>query len=118
VGLQGWSDEWAYMVGEAVMEPAIDTLNYIPSQTILSKKLPRGMESSVFAFLAGLSNYARMSAALSGAILFDLAGVKTVTPCNFEPLWWLVIVCHVLPPMTFGVAFSFLMPNKKQNEEL
>jgi hypothetical protein len=106
------------MLGEAVMESALNTLHHIPAATLLSKGLPRGLESSVFAFSAGMSNFARMISSLSGAILFEEAGIRSVPPCNFSALWWLVLLFHIVMPIVFGVGFSFLIPNKKQNEEL
>lgn len=114
----GIPDAWAYLVGEAIMEPLIGMLDYIPDSALLSKVVPLGMEGSAYAFMAGLSNFAAMISELSGALIFDMAGVRTVAPCDFGPLWWLVLLCHVaLPALALPVAW-FLIPNVGQREEL
>lgn len=114
----GIPDAWAYLVGEAIMEPLIGMLDYIPDSALLSKVVPLGMEGSAYAFMAGLSNFAAMISELSGALIFDMAGVRTVAPCDFGPLWWLVLLCHVaLPALALPVAW-FLIPNVGQREEI
>jgi hypothetical protein len=116
LGIPDWA---AYIVGEAVMEPLIGMLNYIPDSTLLSKAVPLGMEGSAYAFMAGLSNYASMISRLSGALIFELAGVQTSVPCNFDALWWLVLVCHVAAPGVVGLAAAWaLIPNVGQKEKL
>jgi hypothetical protein len=114
----GIPDAWAYIMGEAIMEPAIGMLNYIPMSTLLSKNVPRGMESSVFAFQAGLKNFAGLTSSLTGALIFDAAGVRTVLPCDWSSLWWLILLCHVALPALVGVPTAWLIPNKLQTEEL
>lgn len=114
----GIPDRWAYLVGEAIMEPALVMLNYIPMSTLLSKGVPPGLESSVFAFNAGLKNFCGLVAGLSGALLYEAAGVRTVLPCEWGALWWLVVLCHVALPALVGVPAAWLIPNTAQNEEL
>ncbi len=114
----GIPDKTAYMMGEAIFEPVLGMLNYIPITVLLSKAVPHGMESSAFAFLAGTSNFASMISELSGAIIFDLAGIQTTVPCNFSSLWWLILLCHVSLPIVGGVGASFLIPNVFQTASL
>lgn len=116
LGIPDWG---AYLVGEAIMEPLIDILDYIPDSALLSKVVPVGMEGSAYAFMAGLSNFASMISELSGALIFDMAGIRTTAPCDFSSLWWLVLVCHVgLPALGALPAAWFLIPNVGQREEL
>jgi hypothetical protein len=115
----GIPDSWAYLVGEAIMEPLISMLDYIPDSALLSKVVPVGMEGSAYAFMAGLSNFAWMISELSGALIFDMAGVRTVVPCDFAALPWLVLACHVAIPAVVALpAAWFLIPNVGQREEL
>ena len=93
-------------------------LNYIPATTLLSKVVPPGMESSAFAFMAGIFNFSNMISELSGALIFDAAGVKTTLPCNFDSLWWLILICHVIAPIAVGVPAAWMIPNVFQTEEL
>lgn len=113
----GIPDKWAYIVGEAIFEPVIGTLNYIPVTTLLSKACLPGFESSIYALLAGLSNFCGGISELSGAFIYTWAGVDTST-CNFDALGWLILGCHVLSPMIIGTAASILIPNTGQDEPL
>jgi hypothetical protein len=113
-------DNWAYMIGGAVLEPVVDMLNWIPSNALISIVVEDGMEASCFAFLAGISNFARMATKLSGTIIFTLAGIETVgvgKVCNFDSLWWLVLICHVISPIVIGIPAVFLIPDMKQDEK-
>jgi hypothetical protein len=114
----GIPDKWAYVVGEAIMEPLLNKLNYIPTNTLLMSVMPKGMESSCYAFLAGISNFSSMVSELSGAIIFETAGVKTTVPCDFSALPWLILVCHVAMPTLVGIGSAFLIPNVKQTDKL
>jgi hypothetical protein len=81
------------------------------------------MESSCFAFLAGINNFASMISELSGGLIFEAAGIKTtLSPasgaCNFDALWWLIILCHVSLPIAIGVPAAWLIPNVLQTESL
>jgi hypothetical protein len=99
-------------------------LNYIPATALLSKVVPAGMESSCFAFLAGINNFASMISELSGGLIFEAAGIKTTSSlasegrCNFDALWWLIILCHVSLPIVIGVPAAWLIPNVLQTESL
>ncbi len=114
----GIPDRLAFLAGESIAEPMLGMLNYIPTMALLSKAVPVGMESSAFAFQAGIGNFASMISELSGAMIFDAAGIKTTVPCDFGNLWWLIIVCHVALPVVVGVPSSLLIPDVKQNVEL
>jgi len=54
-----------------------------------------------------------------GAVIFQAAGIKTTHgQCNFESLWWLVLVFHICTRLVGSVGASFLIPNKGQTESL
>lgn len=142
----GIPDRVAYMVGEAVLEPLLGTLNWIPVSALITLAAPEGMEASCFAFLAGLSNFARMVSELSGSILIRFtmgesgaparrAGARVLfegigfvpsalraegTPsnCDFSSLWWLVLMCHISFPLVVGVMATWLVPNLEQDEKV
>lgn len=124
----GIPDHVAYMVGEAVLEPLLSTLNWIPVSALIVLAAPAGMESSCFAFLAGLSNFARMVSELSGSILIRFTSEVRVTEaarilresvgCDFSSLWWLVLMCHISFPLIVGVMATWLVPDLEQDEQL
>jgi len=110
--LIGISDHTFYFIGEAVFETAVGMLFWIPTSTLISKVCPQGMESATYAFLAGLSNFGTLFAELSGALIFQTAGIAK---CNFVGLEWLILVCHIMMPLVGGIAASFLIPNLSQD---
>jgi len=115
----GISDKIFYIFGEAILENAVLTLFWIPSSAIISKSCPPNMESTTFAFLAGISNFGGMISSMLGAVIFKTAGIKTTHGhCNFESLWWLILVFHVCTRLAGGIGASFLIPNKGQTESL
>jgi BT1 family len=116
----GISDKAFYIVGESIVENMVLMLFWIPSSSIISKVCPPGLESATYAFLAGASNFARMVSSLSGAALFEAAGIKGQAPnCNFDHLPILVFLFHALLPVLVGIpAALWLIPNAKQTDEL
>ncbi len=115
----GISDKHAYLFGEAILEPFLGMLNWIPINSLIAISVKDGMEASSFAFIAGLSNFARMVSELNGSIVFSSSGINTIPgQCDFSALPWLVLLCHIIMPLTIGICASFLVPNIKQNENL
>lgn len=114
----GIPDHAAYIIGEAVLEPLIGILNWIPTSALISMAAPPGKEATCFAFLAGLSNFAHMVSELSGAVILDAVGLQSTGSCDFSALWWLVLVCHITLPGVIGVAAVFLLPNLRQDERV
>lgn len=116
----GIPDKVFYVLGEAILESVVGMLYYIPSSAIISKVVSHNMEASQYAFLAGMSNFAGAVAQITGALIFDWAGVKTDenTKCNFGPLWWLILCFHIILPLIVGVGAAFLIPNVKQTDKL
>lgn len=115
----GIPDHFAYIAGEAIFEPVVQTLNYVPVTTLLSKACTPGLESTIYALLAGLSNFCGGISELSGAFIYTWAGVTTsTTPCSFDALGWLIIGCHVLSPLIIGTAAAWFIPNTRQDEPL
>ena len=115
----GISDNHAYLFGEAILEPFLGMLNWIPINALISIAVKDGMEASSFAFIAGLANFARMVSELNGSIIFSASGINTVPgQCDFSALPWLVLLCHILMPLTIGICASFLLPDIKQDENL
>ena len=116
----GVPDKVAYMVGEAMIEPVFVMLSYTAGVVLTAKVVPKNAESSVYAFLAGVYNFSAITARLSGVIIYDAVGVRTVPDpeCNFSPLGGLVIVCNIVLPLVIGLPAALLIPDSFQNESL
>ena len=115
----GLSDRVAYLLGEAIMEPVLVRLGSIVAVTLISRSVMEGMESSTYAFMAGITNFSWIGSRLVGALIYDAAGVRTTEPgCNFDALWWLVLVFNIVLPMVVGAFSAFLVPDVYQTESL
>lgn len=111
----GVPDHAAYMLGEAIVEPLLSKLSWIPVSALISLAAEPGREACSFAFMAGIANFARMQAKLSGAVITAAAGVGK--DCNFEALWWLVLLCHAVFPLCIGVPAVWLVPDMEQQQD-
>lgn len=118
------------MIGEAILEKGIAMLLWIPSSAIIGKACPSGMEAATYAYLAGMSNFAGTVSSLSGAMAIDWANLKMNPPlgnltaaadvyvCNWDNLWLLVLIGHIIAPVVVGCAAVFVIPNVYQTEPL
>lgn len=87
---------------------------------LTSKLCPIGVESTVYALLAGFSNFGRSVGSSLGVLALDIAGIKTPREgaCNFDNLALLLVVSHVvLPLLTVPLTFV-LIPNAKMTDDL
>ena len=110
----GIPDHVAYMVGEAIMEPLLGKISWIPVVALISMAVAPGREACSFAFMAGIGNFAGMQAKLSGAVIAQSAALGS---CDFSALWWMVLLCHVLFPLCIGVPAVWIVPNAEQRGE-
>ena len=119
----GIPDAVFFLIGNDVLESITTMLYWIPSSSIIGKVCPKGMEAGTFAYLAGVSNFARMVSTILGAWLAEVFGVKSGTDttnqvCNWDALPWLLLGGHVLLPLVVSLFAAFLIPNKGQRDDL
>lgn len=116
----GVSDTTAYILGEAVLEPLLGMLNWIPVSALIAMAVPKGKEASAFSFMAGISNFSAMVSELSGALVFQAAGIVTseASGCNFDALPSLIVMCYIVIPLMVGIPSIFLIPNIQQTGAL
>lgn len=116
LGIPDWA---AVLFGDSVIRPMTEMLNWVPGSVLIAKVCPPGLESSVYALLAGFSNLGLQGANLIGSLLLQLFGVKTSLPCSFIALPWLILACYVILPIVVGVACALLIvPNTSQNDKI
>ena len=53
----GIPDKWFYMFGDAVIGPAVMMFAFMPAVVLTSKLVPKGLESTTYALLAGFQNF-------------------------------------------------------------
>lgn len=96
------------------------TMTPPPPVVLTSKLCPIGVESTVYALLAGFSNFGRSVGSSLGVLALDIAGIKTPKEgaCNFDNLPLLLVISHVvLPLLTVPLTFV-LIPKAKMTDDL
>jgi len=71
-----WNDLCTFLFGSAFLEPLIDQLDALPSTLLLSKLCPKGVETTMFAILAGFSNVGLSLSGQMGSVAAGLAGIN------------------------------------------
>lgn len=117
IGIPDWI---FFLIGDDILESVVDNLYWIPSSSIIGKVCPKGMESSVYAYLAGVANFGRMISLIAGAMLLEWVGLRTLpTPdCNWVGLDWLILFGHIGFMLLVSVPASFLIPKVPQDANL
>jgi hypothetical protein len=114
----GIPDRWFYMFGDAVIGPAVMMFAFMPAIVLTSKLVPKGLESTTYALLAGFQNFGGQVSSQLGIYATELAGIKTTTPCNFDNLSPLVAITHCLLPL-LAIPLTFLLiPDKLMTEKI
>lgn len=119
----GIPDKVFFLLGNAVFETLLGALWGVVSSVIVAKIAPPGMESAVFSYTVGISNFCSMVSGLLGSGAIQWSGMKTTIAagdngCDFEALPYLILVCQIVSPLCIGVPASFLVPNALQTEHL
>jgi folate/biopterin transporter len=116
----GIPDKVMYMVGNAIIREVVTMLDFMPAVVLTSKLCPRGMESTVYALLAGFQNFGQTVSRNIGTAALPVFGVKLVAkgPCEWDNLWLLVLVCHGLIPLVTIPLTFFLIPNNRLTDEM
>ena len=108
-----------FLLGNTIFETLCGSLWAIGFSTIFAKIAPPGLESAVFAYTVGISNFCSMVSGLLGSGVIQWSGmVTTGTDCNFEALPYLIVICQILVPICIGMPACFLLPNVLQTDQL
>ncbi|EKX41851.1 hypothetical protein GUITHDRAFT_88253 [Guillardia theta CCMP2712] len=114
----GISDKAFYMFGDAVIGNVVGMFGLMPMLVLTSKLVPKGLEATTYALLAGFQNFGGVVSSQIGVYATQAAGIKTKDPCDFENLNMLVLVCHCLLPL-IAIPLTFLLiPNKRMTDKL
>eukprot|EP00123_Amoebidium_parasiticum_P001510 comp12622_c0_seq1/m.7661 comp12622_c0_seq1/g.7661 ORF comp12622_c0_seq1/g.7661 comp12622_c0_seq1/m.7661 type:complete len:605 (-) comp12622_c0_seq1:275-2089(-) len=117
----GISDHWMYMLGDNIIATIVGMLNFMPGVVLISKLCPKGMESTLYALLAGFSNFGNQVASYLGvyaAVIFNVS-MKYNGPCTgTENLGWLIAVTHIFIPLTCIPATFLLIPKARLTDPL
>lgn len=116
----GIPDKIFFMFGNAIVGSIVITLQLIPYSALYAKLAPPGMESAVFAYIAGIGNFLSIVERLLGAAIVHWSGMSTVGDhCDFQALPKLIVILQIVIPIAIGIpAVLFLIPNVLQTERL
>jgi len=67
-----------FMLGKASVQNTFGMINFMPTTILISKVCPHGIEASVYALLAGFSNFGRTIAGYLGAYALTLVGMDHI----------------------------------------
>ncbi|KEP66316.1 UNVERIFIED_CONTAM: folate/biopterin transporter subfamily protein [Hammondia hammondi] len=118
----GIPDKFMYLFGDAIILSVIGTLSHMPGVILTSRLCPPRIESTVYAILAGISNFGHSVSTLLGIRAIKAANITTTATdghaCNFENLPALVLVAHCVLPMASIPLALFLLPGTPMDESL
>lgn len=123
-------DLCTFLFGSAFIETLIDNLDQMPATLLLSKLCPKGIETTMFAILAGFSN---IGLSLSGQIggwfiayvgfnfraggTCDMGGATPNEPASFHGMAQALVLGNVLLPfLTIPMTWVFI-PNQALNAD-
>jgi len=130
-------DMASFLFGTALLEPLIDQLDQLPATLMLSKLCPKGIETTMFAILAGFSNIGLSLAGQVGGFataffgfnfqaatdanpaLCEMGGGQenTGNPQSFHGLARTLVIGNILLPfITIPLTWCFI-PNQRLDEE-
>mmetsp|Transcript_12405 Transcript_12405/g.19551 ORF Transcript_12405/g.19551 Transcript_12405/m.19551 type:complete len:548 (+) Transcript_12405:195-1838(+) len=98
----GISDKAFYMFGDAVIGNVVGMFGLMPMLVLTSKLVPKGLEATTYALLAGFQNFGGVVSSQIGIYATQFAGVKTKDPCDFTNLNLLVSIY----PSCFVILFQ------------
>jgi len=114
----GISDRVFYILGGSMLQEVVYMLDFMPAVVLISKLCPPGVESTVYALLAGFANFGFSVASALGALAIDLFGIRARAPCDFGKLAWLIFAAKmVLPLLTVPLTF-LLIPDARMTDDL
>lgn len=113
--------DYALVLGASCIESVIANWQWMPLVVILSFLCPKGMESTLYALLAGCHNFGSTVGSNCGAVLLEALGVSPSGAVGeseqFENLWIAAMVVSVLPLISTALLFV-LVPDATQSEML
>ena len=109
----GIPDKWMYMLGDNIVSPIISMQAFLPMVLITSKLCSRGMESTMYALLAGFQNFGVSVSRSAGAFVIHAANIGN---CDFSNLPTAIAVCNMAMPLLCIPAAFILLPDMRLSD--
>lgn len=114
----GIPDKVMYMCGDAIIGQVAMMLDFMPVAVLMSRMCPKGMEATMYALLAGFSNFGQTISRTFGYMITEWMAIDTsVTPCVFSNLKWLIFTGHMLLPLLVIPLSLALVPNTSMKDD-
>jgi hypothetical protein len=115
----GIPDHYAYMLGDAIIYQMSYVLDFMPAVMLTAALCPHGLESTMYALLAGFANFGQILSQSLGTVLISAFSISTEDgKCDFRNLAPLIVLCHgALPFATLALA-RILLPDRSIGESL
>eukprot|EP00669_Euglena_mutabilis_P008041 TRINITY_DN3194_c0_g1_i3.p1 TRINITY_DN3194_c0_g1~~TRINITY_DN3194_c0_g1_i3.p1 ORF type:complete len:619 (+),score=242.09 TRINITY_DN3194_c0_g1_i3:29-1858(+) len=112
--------DWAFMLGKNSIQNTVAMINFMPSTILVSKVCPEGMEASVYALLAGFSNFGGIVSGYMGAYVLTLLGMGAIGEGEVDDFSqaWKACVIGAVSSMVALLLMPLLIPNKAMTDDL
>eukprot|EP00668_Euglena_longa_P004609 GGOE01005379.1.p1 GENE.GGOE01005379.1~~GGOE01005379.1.p1 ORF type:complete len:613 (-),score=226.53 GGOE01005379.1:285-2123(-) len=112
--------DWVFMLGKCSVQNTIGMINFMPTTILISKICPEGMEASVFALLAGFSNFGNIVSGYFGAFVLTLLGLDAIGKGKVDDFSnaWKACLIGAMSSFISLLLMPFLIPAKSMSEEL
>ncbi|CAD7942560.1 unnamed protein product [Amoebophrya sp. A25] len=110
-----------FVLSGTVSGSLIGNWNWMPAVVLMSQLVPKNLEATLYALLAGCSNLGNTISDYLGAWVLEELGCRPSGAKNesaqFENLWLAALISCVLPLFTIALI-PVLIPDRKQTERL
>ncbi|PFH36746.1 BT1 family protein [Besnoitia besnoiti] len=118
----GIPDKFMYLFGDAIILNLVNTLNHMPGYILTSRLCPKGMESTAYAVMDGMShmgwNFSKQFGIFATSVANISTGEHMPGGCDFRNLGNLTLITQVALPL-FAIPLSFLLlPNSPMSSRI
>lgn len=126
--MMGISDPAMYLFGDAACQQLASMLLLLPGALLTSRLCPRGAEATVYAILAGFSNFGQGVSSVLGATMAEVFGIdssgaarppngQAKGTCNFVPLPYAIVLGHMCFPLLILPLSFWMLPAARMDDE-
>ena len=111
----------AFVIGSDAFVEVTYLWTYMPSVVIMSQLCPHGVEATMYALLAGSSNFGQQLASSAGSFSLCMLGVQPTGGAGeskqFDNLWIAALISALLPCVPL-LLLPVLIPDARQTDVL
>merc|ERR1719182_882171 len=116
----GISDRY-FVMGASAAQNMVSQFAWIPGVVLISQLCPEGLEATMYALLAGMSNLGAGLANYFGAMMLEMLSIRPRGEpdegAQFDRLWIAALIAAIAPALTLALL-PWLIPDATQQEPL